>query len=131
MTELMSSNTYFCVCLTLLAFLAGRTLQRKTNLAVLNPILIGAGIFHNGQLYYAKIDKPYTYKNHGQPPEPVRGKAVHENEKAYEHQSVPNIRITAHGKVEKACKEKQYPYAYYPWGIMKYPVHQLSSSHFS
>lgn len=44
MTELMSSNTYFCVCLTLLAFLAGRTLQRKTNLAVLNPILIGAGI---------------------------------------------------------------------------------------
>ncbi len=42
MTEFFSGSTYFCVCLTLVAFSIGKLLQQKFRLALLNPILIGA-----------------------------------------------------------------------------------------
>ncbi len=43
-TEFLSGSTYFCVCLTILAFSFGSFLQKKYRVAVLNPILIGAVI---------------------------------------------------------------------------------------
>lgn len=42
MTELFSSNAYFCVALTLIAFSIGSACQRKWKSALLNPILLGA-----------------------------------------------------------------------------------------
>ena len=42
MTELLISNSYFCVLLTILAFAAGRLLQQKGKLAIFNPLLMGA-----------------------------------------------------------------------------------------
>ncbi len=42
MNELLTSNAFFCVFLTLTAFAAGSALQRKWKLAILNPLLIGA-----------------------------------------------------------------------------------------
>lgn len=44
MTELITSSTYFCVSLTLIAFSIGSICQKKGKLAILNPLLIGAAI---------------------------------------------------------------------------------------
>ena len=44
MREYICNSSYFCVALTLAAFLIGSACQKKWKLAVLNPILIGAGI---------------------------------------------------------------------------------------
>ena len=44
MTELVNSSTFFCVCLTLIAFCAAAALQRKWKLAVVNPIVISAAV---------------------------------------------------------------------------------------
>ena len=44
MTELLFSNQYFCVTLTVIAYAFGAALQRRWKLAVLNPILISAGL---------------------------------------------------------------------------------------
>ena len=43
MHEFLVSSSYFCVLLTLVAFSLGNLCQKKWKLAVLNPILIGAG----------------------------------------------------------------------------------------
>lgn len=43
MHEFFVSSSYFCVLLTLVAFSLGNLCQKKWKLAVLNPILIGAG----------------------------------------------------------------------------------------
>ena len=42
MTEFISSSTFFCVTLTLVAFCAASALQRKWKVAVLNPIVLAA-----------------------------------------------------------------------------------------
>lgn len=42
MTDFLSGSSYFCVCLTVLAFSFGSFVQKKWRLAFLNPILIGA-----------------------------------------------------------------------------------------
>lgn len=42
MTELFASSSYFCVVLTLAAFAASSALQKKTKLAIVNPILVSA-----------------------------------------------------------------------------------------
>lgn len=42
MTEFLTGSSYFCVCLTVLAFSFGSFVQKKWRLAILNPILIGA-----------------------------------------------------------------------------------------
>ena len=42
MTEFLSSSTFFCVTLTLVAFCAASALQRKWKVAVLNPIVLSA-----------------------------------------------------------------------------------------
>lgn len=42
MTKLLCENAFFAIFLTLSAFEAGRVLQQKTKLALLNPILVGA-----------------------------------------------------------------------------------------
>lgn len=42
MSDLLTGNTFFCVFLTLCAFEAGRSLQQKWKISILNPILIGA-----------------------------------------------------------------------------------------
>ena len=42
MTEFLTGSSYFCVCLTVLAFSFGSFVQKKYRLAFLNPILIGA-----------------------------------------------------------------------------------------
>ena len=44
MKELLFSSPYFCVALTLAAYAFGAALQRKWKLAILSPILIGAGL---------------------------------------------------------------------------------------
>lgn len=44
MTELITTSTYFCVALTLVAFSIGSACQKKWKKAILNPILIGAAI---------------------------------------------------------------------------------------
>lgn len=44
MTELFTSSSYFCVVLTLASFALASFLQKKTKLAILNPILISAAI---------------------------------------------------------------------------------------
>lgn len=42
MADFLTSNSFFCVFLTLCAFEAGRALQQKWKKPILNPILIGA-----------------------------------------------------------------------------------------
>ena len=42
MTEFFNSSSFFCVCLTLIAFCAASALQQKWKLAVLNPIVLSA-----------------------------------------------------------------------------------------
>lgn len=42
MREVLTSNGFFCIFLTLAAFEAGRAMQRKWKSPILNPILIGA-----------------------------------------------------------------------------------------
>lgn len=42
MTEFISSSTFFCVTLTLVAFCAASALQKKWKVAVLNPIVLSA-----------------------------------------------------------------------------------------
>ena len=44
MREMLTESTYFCVCLTLLAFSVGSFCQKKWKAAILSPILIGAGL---------------------------------------------------------------------------------------
>ena len=44
MTEFLNSSTFFCVCLTLIAFSAASALQRKWKVAVLNPIVLSAAV---------------------------------------------------------------------------------------
>ena len=44
MTEFVNSSSFFCVCLTLIAFCAASALQRKWKLAVLNPIVLSAAV---------------------------------------------------------------------------------------
>ena len=44
MTEFVNSSSFFCVCLTLVAFCAASALQRKWKLAVLNPIVLSAAV---------------------------------------------------------------------------------------
>lgn len=44
MTDFFTSSSYFCVVLTLAAFAFASALQKKTKLAILNPILISAAI---------------------------------------------------------------------------------------
>ena len=42
MTEFISSSTFFCVTLTLVAFCAASALQKKWKLAILNPIVLAS-----------------------------------------------------------------------------------------
>lgn len=42
MADILFSNQYFCVALTLVAFAIGSALQKKWKLAILNPIILGA-----------------------------------------------------------------------------------------
>lgn len=42
MTEVLTSNTFFCMALTLVAFGLGSALQNKFKLAILNPIILAA-----------------------------------------------------------------------------------------
>ena len=44
MTEFLSSSTFFCVSLTLIAFSAASALQRKWKVAMLNPIVLSAAV---------------------------------------------------------------------------------------
>ena len=44
MTDLLFSNQYFCVALTVIVFAFARAIQQKWNYAILNPIVISAGI---------------------------------------------------------------------------------------
>ncbi len=44
MLDFILSSSYFCITLTLAAFALGSFVQKKTKLAVLNPILVGAAI---------------------------------------------------------------------------------------
>lgn len=44
MTEILTTNSFFFVALTVAAFCVGSACQKKWKLAVLNPILIGSGI---------------------------------------------------------------------------------------
>ena len=44
MTEFISSSTFFCVTLTLVAFCAASALQKKWKVAVLNPIVLSAAV---------------------------------------------------------------------------------------
>lgn len=44
MREFLCGSSYFCVALTVGAFCIGSACQKKWRLAILNPILIGAGI---------------------------------------------------------------------------------------
>ena len=44
MTELLFSNQYFCVALTVVVFSFSNALQQKYKYAILNPIVISAGI---------------------------------------------------------------------------------------
>ena len=44
MLDLVLSSSYFCITLTLAAFAIGSFVQKKTNFAILNPILVGAAI---------------------------------------------------------------------------------------
>lgn len=44
MTELLFSNQYFCVALTVVAYAIGDAVQKKWKYAFLSPILIGAGL---------------------------------------------------------------------------------------
>ena len=44
MTEFVNSSTFFCVCLTLIAFSAAAALQRKWKLAIVNPIVISSAV---------------------------------------------------------------------------------------
>lgn len=41
MSEILSSNTFFCIFLTLAAFEAGRAMQKKWKSPLLNPLLVG------------------------------------------------------------------------------------------
>ena len=42
MTDFIRSSSFFCVALTLIAFCAASTLQKKWKLAIINPILLSA-----------------------------------------------------------------------------------------
>lgn len=42
MTEILTSNSFFCMALTLAAFSLCAALQRRTKLAILNPIILSA-----------------------------------------------------------------------------------------
>ena len=44
MTEFISSSTFFCVTLTLVAFCAAAALQKKWKVAVLNPIVLSSAV---------------------------------------------------------------------------------------
>ena len=44
MTDLLFSNGFFCVALTVIAYAIGNAIQKKWRLAILNPIIIGAGL---------------------------------------------------------------------------------------
>ncbi len=44
MREALGDNSFFCISLTMLAFCIGNAMQNKWKHAILNPILIGAGI---------------------------------------------------------------------------------------
>lgn len=44
MTEMLMDSSFFCIVLTIGAFCLGAACQKKWKLAVLNPILIGAGL---------------------------------------------------------------------------------------
>lgn len=44
MADILFSNGFFCIALTLVAYAIGNFIQRKTRLAILNPIIIGAGL---------------------------------------------------------------------------------------
>ena len=44
MTEFLFANQYFCVALTVCAYALGAAIQRKWKLAILNPIVISAGL---------------------------------------------------------------------------------------
>lgn len=44
MLDFILSSSYFCIAVTIAAFLLGSLLQKKTKLAILNPILVGAAI---------------------------------------------------------------------------------------
>ena len=44
MLDFVLSSSYFCITLTLAAFALGSLVQKKTKLAILNPILVGAAI---------------------------------------------------------------------------------------
>ena len=44
MLDFILSSSYFCISLTLAAFALGSYIQKKTKLAILNPILVGAGL---------------------------------------------------------------------------------------
>ena len=44
MTEFLTGSTFFSVALTLVAFSFGSFCQRKTKLAIVNPIIISAAL---------------------------------------------------------------------------------------
>ena len=44
MTDFLFANQYFCAALTVCAYAFGAALQRKWKLAILNPIVISAGL---------------------------------------------------------------------------------------
>lgn len=44
MSDLLFTNQYFCVALTLVVYAFANTLQRKTKQVILNPIVVSAGI---------------------------------------------------------------------------------------
>ena len=44
MADFLFANQYFCVALTVVAYAFGAAIQRKWKLAILNPIVISAGL---------------------------------------------------------------------------------------
>lgn len=44
MPDFLFANPYFCVSLTVIAYAIGAVIQKKWRLAILNPIIIGAGL---------------------------------------------------------------------------------------
>jgi len=44
MAELLTSNSYFCVALTLIAYSLFAAVQKRTGLALVNPIILGAAL---------------------------------------------------------------------------------------
>ena len=42
MTDFLNESSFFCICLTLVAFAASSALQKKWRLAILNPIVLSA-----------------------------------------------------------------------------------------